>query len=95
MRASVPALSLAFSLSTPVLADPVDMSTITCAQMSSMKQDEVTFMLTWVAGYMAGEAEELSMDPEILGKLVGDIATYCGEHTEMSVINAAREVSTQ
>ena len=75
----------------PAKADPVDMSTITCAQLLSMKQDEVSFVLVWVAGYMAGTEEELSMDPDTLGKSVNDTVTYCGENQEMSVLNAAKE----
>jgi hypothetical protein len=34
-----------------------------------MKTDEVSFMLTWVQGYMAGTEEELRMDPEVLGQI--------------------------
>lgn len=75
----------------PAKAAPVDMSTITCAQMMSMKEDEVTFMLTWVAGYMAGAAEETSMDPDALGKHVTDVVKYCQANQEMSVMNAAKE----
>jgi acid stress chaperone HdeB len=75
----------------PARADAVDMSTITCAQLLAMKQDEVAFMLTWVQGYMAGTEEELSMDPDALGKSVTDTVAYCGENGEMSVINATKE----
>ncbi|MDQ6433054.1 HdeA/HdeB family chaperone [Mesorhizobium sp. LHD-90] len=81
------------SLATPASSEPVDMSTITCAQLLSMKPDEVSFILTWVAGYTAGTAEELSMDPDVLGKTVSDTVTYCQENSEMSVLNAVKEVS--
>jgi hypothetical protein len=77
------------------MSDPVDMSTITCAQLMTMKPEESTFMLTWVNGYMAGTAEEMSMDPDALGKAVADTVTYCQENQEMSVMNAAKEVSEQ
>jgi hypothetical protein len=79
----------------PSRADPVDMSTITCQQLSSMKQDEVSFVLIWVQGYMAGTDEETSMDPDALGKSVADTVAYCQENTEMSVMNAAKEVSAK
>lgn len=80
---------------TPSRADPVDMSTITCAQLLGMKQDEVSFMLTWIVGYMAGTGEETSMDPEALGKHVADTVKYCTENQEMSVMNAAKESAPQ
>ena len=76
-------------------ADPVDMSTITCAQLLGMKQDEVSFMLTWIVGYMAGTGEETSMDPDILTKHVTDTVKYCTENQEMSVMNAAKESAPQ
>lgn len=79
----------------PAKAEPVDMSTVTCGQMMGMKQDEVTFMLTWVIGYLAGTQEELSMDPDTLGKTAEDTVKYCGENQEMSVVNAAKEVTAQ
>jgi hypothetical protein len=77
--------------SLPSRADPVDMSTITCQQLLAMKPDEVSFVLIWVQGYMAGTEEETSMDPDALGKSVTDTVTYCQENTEMSVMNATKE----
>ncbi|MGE0283344.1 MAG: HdeA/HdeB family chaperone [Rhizobiaceae bacterium] len=76
-------------------AEPVDMSTVTCAQLLGMNQDEVSFMLIWMMGYQAGTEEELSMDPDILGKTVADTVTYCKENQEMSVLNAAKESAPQ
>jgi hypothetical protein len=80
---------------TSARSEAVDMSTITCSQLMTMKTDEVSFILTWVVGYMAGTNEELSMDPDALGKTVTDTVTYCQENQEMSVLNAAKEVSAQ
>ena len=72
-------------------ADPIDMSTVTCAQLLGMKQDEVSFMLTWIVGYLAGTDEETSMDPDVLSKHVSDTVAYCQDNQEMSVLNAAKE----
>lgn len=79
----------------PSRADPVDMSTITCAQLLAMKQDEVSFVLIWVQGYNAGAKEETSMDPDALGKSVNDTVAYCQENQEMSVMNATGEVDAK
>jgi hypothetical protein len=94
VNASTVALLAALSVAS-AKAEPVDMSTVTCAQLMTMKADEVSFILTWVVGYMAGTAEELSMDPDALGKTVADTVTYCTENQEMSVLNAAKEVSAK
>ena len=40
-----------------------------------------------------GTVARLSMDPDALGTSVTDTITYCGENQEMSVLNAATEVS--
>ena len=48
-------------------------------------------MLTWVQGYLAGTDEELSMDPDALGKSIDATVAYCGENQEMSVLNATKE----
>jgi hypothetical protein len=66
--------------STPSRADAIDMSTITCENLMSMKQDEVSFVLIWVQGYMAGTNDDASMDPEVLGKSVTDTVAYCQEN---------------
>ncbi|MGO4834318.1 HdeA/HdeB family chaperone [Rhizobiaceae sp. 2RAB30] len=86
--------TLMFAL-VPAKAEPVDMSTVTCGQMMGMKENEITFMLTWVIGYLAGTQEELSMDPDVLGKTAEDTVKYCSENQEMSVVNATKEVTAQ
>ena len=93
LRLAPLALLAAAMSAAPASSEPVDMSTITCAQLMSMKPDEVSFILTWVAGYTAGTEEELSMDPDALGKTVSGTVTYCQENTEMSVLNAIKEVA--
>jgi hypothetical protein len=96
MKSLLAVLGAAFVMTvTPSRADPIDMSTVTCGQLLGMKQDEVSFMLTWIVGYMAGADEETSMDPDALGKHVSDTVTYCTENQEMSVMNAAKESATQ
>ena len=53
------------------------MSTVTCGQLMTMPAEGVSFMLTWVQGYLAGTDEELSMDPDALGKSVDATVAYC------------------
>jgi hypothetical protein len=72
-------------------AEAVDMSTVTCAHLLSMNEQEMSFMLSWVAGYVAGTNEELSLDPDALSKTVQGTVTYCQENQEMSVLNALKE----
>lgn len=85
------ALALCLLAAPAARAAPIDMSTVTCAALLSMNQDEVSFTLIWVAGYLAGTEEETSMDPDLLGSHVGRTVEYCKEHQEMSVLIAAEE----
>ena len=92
LAAAAAALAIA---STPSRADSVDMSTITCENLMSMKQDEVSFVLIWVQGYMAGTNDDSSMDPEVLGKSVTDTVTYCQENKSTSVVNAVKATAQE
>src|SRR4051794_34346535 len=76
--------------STPSRADAIDMSTITCENLMSMKQDEVSFVLIWVQGYMAGTNDDASMDPEVLTKWVNDRVPFCRAKKPPSVATAVR-----
>ena len=81
--------------SAPSRADSVDMSTITCENLMSMKQDEVSFVLIWVQGYMAGTNDDSSMDPEALSESVTDTVTYCQENKSTSVMNAVKATAEE
>ena len=87
----VSSAALAIVANAPARADAVDMSTVTCGQLMTMPAEGVSFMLTWVQGYLAGTDEELSMDPDALGKSIDATVAYCKENEEMSVLNATKE----
>lgn len=97
MRTTIAAALAAACLLSPVAAraDAVDMSTVTCGTLLTMDEQAVTFMLTWVAGYLAGVNDELSMDPDVLGASVEATVKYCQENQEMSVVNAAKAVEAE
>ncbi len=97
MRSKLAAALVAASLLSPVIAraDAIDMSTVTCETLLTMDEQAITFMLTWVAGYIAGLNDETSMDPAILGKATEDTVKYCQENKEMSVVNAAKAIEDE
>jgi HdeA/HdeB family len=91
----VSSVALAIVANASARADAVDMSTVTCGQLMTMPAEGVSFMLTWVQGYLAGAEEELSMDPDALGKSVEATVAYCKENEEMSVLNATKESASK
>jgi acid stress chaperone HdeB len=92
VAASAAVLAIA---SAPLRAEPVDMSTITCENLLSMQQDEISFVLIWVQGYTAGANDDSSMDPDVLGKSVTDTVTYCQANGSTSVMNAVKAVAEE
>ncbi len=71
-------------------AEILDMSTVTCAQLSEMNEDEGSFFLIWLDGWLAGQADATTMDPDELKNQIDGIAGKCVETPELSVINAAK-----
>jgi hypothetical protein len=79
----------------PVRADTIDMSSITCAQLISMKQDEISFILNWIQGYLAGTKGETSLDTNVLGQSITDTITFCQNNQEKTVMDATKEVDAK
>lgn len=83
--------ALAVAAIAPAKADSVDMSTITCAAFAEIDTDSGAFILTWLDGWLAGQADNTVMDPEALGDQIDGIAKVCEEHPELSLMNAAKQ----
>lgn len=85
---SVAALS---AMAAPAFSESVDMSTITCEQVMTSNQDEVTTVLIWLDGWLAGQADNTMLDPDEMGKQVEGILGVCEANASMSLMNAAKE----
>ncbi len=89
---------LAFALllaATPVLsvqakAEMVDMSTITCAQLGTMGEDDGALFLIWLDGWLSGQADATTLDVDDLTSQIDGIASECEAQPELSVMNAAK-----
>lgn len=90
-RLTVAAMLAATFFAAPAKAEMLDMSTVTCAQLASMKEDEVAWFLIWLDGYLAGQADSTQLDIEQLGAQIDGIAGVCGDKPDLSVLNAAKE----
>jgi len=84
------ALLFGVAVAAPARADMVDMSTITCAQLAAMNEEEGSFFLIWLDGWLAGQEDATTMDPDALKEQIDGIAQKCTETPELSVINAAK-----
>jgi hypothetical protein len=89
-RAAVTALVFGWA-SAHAHADTIDMSTVTCADMATMSTEEASTTLIWLDGWLAGQADETTVDADQIGEQIDGIATICGEKPQLSVMNAAKE----
>jgi len=80
----------AFALA-PVRAEMLDMSTVTCSQLGDLGEDNGAFFLIWLDGWLAGQADSTTFDPDDLNDQIEGIATLCEEQPELSVMNAAKQ----
>jgi acid stress chaperone HdeB len=76
---------------TPVQAQKVDLSTISCKQFLGMNQESISLILMWMAGYYADQDAPPVVD---FGKMKEDatkLAAYCVKNPEIGLITAAEE----
>ena len=76
---------------TPTQAQKVDLSTITCKQFLEMKQDSVSLILMWMAGYYADQDAPPVVDFDKMKEDAGKLAAYCAKNPTVGLITAAEE----
>ena len=80
---------------TPTQAQKVDLSTITCKQFLEMKQESVSLILMWMAGYYADQDAPPVVDFDKMKTDGQKLGEYCAKHPDDSIITAAEEVIAQ
>lgn len=91
MRTILAAATIAASFAvSPARAESLDMSTVTCEQLAGMTEDQVAWYLVWLDGWLAGQADDTTLDVEALGAQIDGIAKECEANPTLSVINAAK-----
>jgi hypothetical protein len=84
------AMLLAAASTQHAQAEMVDMSTITCAQLGTMNEDDGSLFLIWLDGWLAGQADATTLDVDDLTSQIDGIAKECEASPELSVMNAAK-----
>ena len=82
----------ALSFSIPATAETIDLATVKCAELSMMKQDEATFLFTWLLGYAGGQAGTTTMDLTEMESIGTKIGEYCAGNPDVGILSAASEV---
>jgi acid stress chaperone HdeB len=76
---------------TPVHAQKVDLSTITCKQFLEMPRDSVSLILMWMTGYYADQDASPIIDFDKMKEDATKLAAYCAKNPDIGLITAAEE----
>jgi acid stress chaperone HdeB len=68
-------------------AESADISTITCADLAEMPADSVAMLLTWIDGYMGGQASDTGFDVERLQANIDGAAEACTADPSASLMD--------
>ena len=82
----------ALSVSLPAAAETIDLATVKCAELSTMKQDDAAFLFTWLLGYAGGQAGTTTMDLSEMESTGTKIGEYCASNPDVGILSAASEV---
>jgi acid stress chaperone HdeB len=76
-------------------SEAVDLSTMTCeaaVKSSSADEEGLGYILMWIAGYQASDAEDPVFDTEDFVGSMQKIGEYCGANATVGLLTAADEV---
>ncbi len=85
--------ALAFAM--PAAAETVDMATVKCAELETMKEDEVNFMFSWLLGYAGGQASDTTIDLGSMDSVGKSIGEYCAENPDVGLVSAVTYVLSE
>jgi acid stress chaperone HdeB len=73
-------------------AEVIDLSTIKCADIAKMTDDEGSYLMIWLHGYYGGKAGDTTMDTDSFeesGKAIGEV---CGENPELGLMTVINQI---
>lgn len=74
-------------------AEIIDMASITCGELISMKADEAGSILLWTHGYFGGLADDTKFDTKAFEEIAKAIGEYCGKNKKVTLISAIKELT--
>lgn len=101
MKRILAAVALAATcLTLPVLtlsarAETVDLATVKCSELATMKEEDASFMFAWLLGYAGGQSSTTTIDLSTVDTIGTDIGEYCGKNPDVGLLSAATAVLSQ
>jgi acid stress chaperone HdeB len=85
--------TLAATLSTlPAHAEVIDVSTVKCSELATMKPEEASYLFIWLHGYFGGQAGDTTIDlgaMEAVGTAIGE---KCAANPELGLMTAIQQL---
>lgn len=95
IRTMAAAVLAALLLSLPARAETVDLATVKCSELATMKDDDASFLFAWILGYAGGQAGSTLMDLDSMNAIGADIGNYCADNPDVGLLSAATEILSQ
>ena len=85
------ATAAVLAAATPAQSQKIDLSAITCKQFLEMRQESVSLILMWMAGYYVDQEAPPVVDFDKMKEDAGKLAGYCAKNPTVGLITAAEE----
>jgi acid stress chaperone HdeB len=92
MKLAYAAVAAAFLAASPVKAQVVDLSTITCADFSARPADQMANIMFWLEGYYTEDDDPTTIDFAEFKSTLEKLLVYCSNNPTVGVLTAADEV---
>ena len=69
----------------------VDMSTITCEQLTTKSEGAQTSFIFWIDGYLAGSADDLMLNLDRMAANLAEVNRVCAESPKRSVLDIVKK----
>jgi hypothetical protein len=76
-------------------AEVIDIATLKCADLAQLSADEITFVITWVDGYLGGRAEDTRLDTDRMGNNIDSAVAACKDDDQQSVLSVLKDAEQQ
>jgi acid stress chaperone HdeB len=85
-------VAAALLAASPVKAQVVDLSTITCADFSARPADQMANIMFWLEGYYTEDDDPTTIDFAEFKSTLEKLLVYCSNNPTVGVLTAADEV---
>ena len=76
-------------------AEVIDLSTVKCADIAKMSDEEGSYLMIWLHGYYGGKAGDTTLDTESFeaaGKAIGE---KCAENAELGLMTVINQIEAE